>query len=50
MTGVLQRDKARRYRESARDVFDDEARAEILKLAAEIDQQARSPTMAAPAP
>ena len=50
MACALPHDKARRYRELARDIADDEVRAAILKLAAEYDQQIRFATLAAPAP
>jgi hypothetical protein len=35
-------EKARRYRELAREVLEDDVRAEIIKLAGEYDQRARA--------
>ena len=50
MGGTLPHDRARRYRELARDIADDEIRAAILKLAAEYDQMGPFPAVATLAP
>jgi hypothetical protein len=42
MDPALLLDRARRYRELARDIVHEEIREEILKFAAELDQQANT--------